>query len=117
MMSRPLFTVAICTIALMSAVHSFSHAAEKSGNSKAKDKPKEKLRALIIDGQNNHDWKTTTPLLQKALEASGRFKVDVATAPPAGQIISEFKPKFADYDVVISNYNGERWPASTEKDF
>src|SRR4249919_1719916 len=79
--------------------------------------PKEKPRALIIDGQNNHDWKTTTPLLRKALESSGRFKVDVATAPPAGQIISEFKPKFADYDVVISNYNGERWPASTEKDF
>ena len=24
-----------------------------------------KLRALIIDGQNNHDWKTTTPLLQE----------------------------------------------------
>ena len=26
-----------------------------------------KVRALIIDGQNNHDWKTTTPLLRKAL--------------------------------------------------
>ena len=24
-----------------------------------------KLRALIIDGQNNHDWKTTTPLLEE----------------------------------------------------
>ncbi len=24
-----------------------------------------KLRALIIDGQNNHDWKTTTPRLKK----------------------------------------------------
>src|SRR6476469_2933787 len=114
MMSRPLFTVAICTIALMSAVHSASYAAPKSGKSKAKDQTKEKLRALIIDGQNNHDWKTTTPLLQKALESSGRFKVDVATSPPAGQSMSEFKPHFADYDVVISNYNGDRWPASTE---
>jgi type 1 glutamine amidotransferase len=76
-----------------------------------------KLRALIIDGQNNHDWKTTTPLLKKALEDSGRFTVDVATTPPAGQIISDFHPKFADYDVVVSNYNGDRWPAATEKDF
>ncbi|HEX5470528.1 MAG TPA: hypothetical protein VFW73_01515, partial [Lacipirellulaceae bacterium] len=39
-------------------------------------KPPSKLRALIIDGQNNHDWKTTTPLLRKALESSGRFTVD-----------------------------------------
>src|SRR3954468_22730615 len=80
-------------------------------------KSEPKLRALIIDGQNNHDWKTTTPLLRKALESSGRFKVDVATAPPAGQSNTDFKPKFADYDVVISNYNGARWPTSTEKEF
>ena len=25
-----------------------------------------KTAALIIDGQNNHDWKTTTPLLQES---------------------------------------------------
>ncbi len=82
-----------------------------------RNKPKEKLRALIVDGQNNHDWKTTTPLLRKALESSGRFKVDIATSPPAGQDMSGFRPRFADYDVVVSNYNGERWPAQTEKDF
>jgi type 1 glutamine amidotransferase len=76
-----------------------------------------KLRALIIDGQNNHDWKTTTPLLLKLLEASGRFTVDVATSPPSGQDMSGFRPKFAEYDVVVSNYNGKRWPAETEADF
>ena len=27
------------------------------------------IRALIIDGQNNHDWKSTTPALKKILEA------------------------------------------------
>ena len=68
----------------------------------------EKLRALIIDGQNNHDWKSTTPLLKKALESSGRFTVDVATSPPTGKMTSDFRPKFTDYDVVVSNYNGER---------
>ena len=77
----------------------------------------EKLRALIIDGQNNHDWQSTTPLLKKHLEASGRFTVDVATSPPAGQDMSGFRPKFADYDVVVSNYNGDRWPKETEKAF
>src|SRR3954468_20400821 len=117
MMSRPMFVAAICVMALMSAFHAAAGAPKKSDKPKAKDKPKVKLRALIIDGQNNHEWKTTTPLLKKALESSGRFKVEVATAPPAGQSNTDFKPKFADYDVVISNYNGARWPTSTEKEF
>jgi hypothetical protein len=118
-MPRLRLTITLCVMILMTAPYSFSFAAEKSEKSKAKDQTKTqpKLRALIIDGQNNHDWKATTPLLQKALESSGRFKVDVATAPPAGKITSDFKPHFADYNVVISNYNGDRWPAGTEKDF
>ena len=41
------------------------------------------LRALIIDGQNNHNWKNTTPVLKWILEDSGRFTVAVFTAPPA----------------------------------
>ena len=76
-----------------------------------------KLKALVIDGQNNHDWKTTTPLLKKALESSGRFTVDVATSPPDGKMTSDFRPKFSKYDVVVSNYNGEPWPKETEADF
>jgi uncharacterized protein len=76
-----------------------------------------KLRALIIDGQNNHDWKMTTPLLKKALEASGRFEVDVATSPGEKQDMSGFRPKFAEYDVVVSNYNGEPWSEAANKDF
>jgi hypothetical protein len=40
------------------------------------------LKALIVDGQNNHDWRTTTPILRKYLEDSGLFTVDVATSPP-----------------------------------
>jgi len=112
MTSRLWFASCLFVMTLMFSISSTTEAADTS-----KDKPNEKLRALIVDGQNNHDWKTTTPILQRALESSGRFNVDVATTPPAGQIIGNFKPKFADYDVVISNYNGERWPASTEKEF
>jgi type 1 glutamine amidotransferase len=77
----------------------------------------EKLKALLIDGQNNHDWKSTSPILKKELEDSGRFTVDVATSPPQGADMSGFRPKFADYDVVVSNYNGDRWPKETERDF
>jgi type 1 glutamine amidotransferase len=84
------------------------------------DTPKEdreKLRVLIIDGQNNHDWKATTPLLKTALEDAGIFSVEVATSPPTGADMRDFRPKFADYDVVVSNYNGDRWSKETEREF
>ncbi|MCA9260474.1 MAG: ThuA domain-containing protein [Planctomycetales bacterium] len=75
------------------------------------------IRVLIIDGQNNHAWQTTTPILKAMLQKSGRFHVEVATAPPQGQSTDGFAPAFADYDVVMSNYNGARWPQATEKAF
>jgi type 1 glutamine amidotransferase len=79
--------------------------------------PRKPIRVLIIDGQNNHDWKTTTPLLKKVLESARIFSVDVATSPPTGADMRDFRPKFADYDVVVSNYNGDRWSPEAEKDF
>lgn len=71
-----------------------------------------KLKALLVDGQNNHDWKATTPLMKSTLEVSGLFSVDVATAPPADT--AGFAPEFSDYDVVVSNYNGQDWPKETQ---
>jgi uncharacterized protein len=75
------------------------------------------MKALIVDGQNNHDYKTTTPHLKKLLEETGLFTVDVATSPAAKGDIKSFRPKFADYKVVISNYNGEPWSDETKADF
>lgn len=43
----------------------------------------EKLSVLLLDGQNNHDWKSTTPILVDILESSGRFEVSVSTSPPS----------------------------------
>ncbi len=74
------------------------------------------LRALIVDGQNNHDWRGTTPLLKQPLEESGLFAVDVATSPPGGQDLSGFRPPFQDYDVIVMNYNGGLWPEPTQRD-
>ena len=77
-----------------------------------------KMRALIIDGQNNHKtWPETSPLLRRWLEESGLFTVEVATTPPAGQDNSAFNPRFSDYDVVVSNYNGDLWPEPTRLAF
>jgi type 1 glutamine amidotransferase len=78
----------------------------------------EKIRVLIVDGQNNHNWRAMTPPLKADLERSGRFTVDVATTPgPKSSAASwdAFRPDFSKYDVVLSNYNGEPWPPEVRK--
>ena len=110
----------------------------------------EKLKVLIIDGQNNHDWKSCQPVLKWALEECGRFTVDVSTTPPSApsapkapkqptpeqqakydadvtkwkeqqaqraEAWKQWRPKFRDYDVLVSNYNGDDWPEVVRKDF
>ncbi len=72
-------------------------------------------KALIVDGQNGHDWKSTTPVLKQILEETSLFTVDVATSPPKGEDMSGFKPEFAAYDVVVSNYQGDAWPEETKQ--
>lgn len=75
-----------------------------------------RIRLLIFSGANNHSWKTTTPVLQKMYEDSGRFSVAVTEDVP------QFDPAdFAKYDAIVCNYTsypnvtGQRWPAATEK--
>lgn len=81
----------------------------------------DKLKALIIDGQNNHDWKGCTPVLKWMLEESGRFTVAVATTPQGGAKAAEtwakWRPQFSDYEVLVMNYTGDRWPEATRADF
>ncbi len=115
----------------------------------------EKLKVLLIDGQNNHAWQQTSPILKWALEDSGRFTVTVSTTPgptprlPAplkadataeqkakyevavakakeeaasysaakDRLWASWHPKFQDYDVVMSNYNGDLWPEEVRKEF
>ena len=79
------------------------------------------IRALIVDGQNNHDWKHTTPVLKKVLEDSGLFEVEVVTTPPKGGDFSTFRPDFRRFQVVVSNYNefptGDKWPDEVKTAF
>ncbi len=75
-----------------------------------------KIQVLIVDGQNNHDWKGTTPVLKQALDSAGIFAVEVATTPQDGNL-SGFKPEFGKYGVVVLNYNGADWPAATKEAF
>jgi len=82
--------------------------------------PAKKIRVLLIDGQNNHDWRSTSPWLKKILEETGRFTVDVSSNLKPGDRPGNIKntvpfpPDLTGvsprYDVVLSNYNGASWP-------
>lgn len=61
----------------------------------------DKIQVLILSGQNNHDWKTTTPVFKQILEKTGSFSVDVVTDPE--KLTTE---RLANYDVLLSNWNG-----------
>lgn len=100
----------------------------------------DKLKCLIIDGQNNHvRWPKTTVMMKSFLENSGRFTVDVQRTQytwKGGELLEEFplkdgkqyqdlpepksdpdfKPVFADYDVVLSNFGWKAapWPEQTQ---
>lgn len=91
-----------------------------------------KIRVLIVDGFSNHDWQQTTMLLRGILEAADEYTVDVSTAPqevgsPAWEA---WRPRFADYDVVIQTCNDNggngllqglkqkpQWPDAVKQDF
>jgi type 1 glutamine amidotransferase len=78
------------------------------------------LRILLVDGQNNHNWKATSPVILAALAKSGRFEVEVSTTPPKGapkDAWAEWNPKFSEYSAVVSNYNGELWPEPVQRSF
>src|SRR5262249_18429542 len=74
-----------------------------------------KTRVVLIDGQNNHNWRATTPLLKSELERTGRFTVDVSSNLKPGDRPGTapsvpFPPDLGKYDVLVSNYNGAPWP-------
>ncbi len=58
-----------------------------------------KIQALIITGQNGHDWRGTTPVLRRELEETGRFEA---------RVTEEFRgaspETLAPYGLVVLNY-------------
>lgn len=79
----------------------------------------EPIKALIVDGRMNrsHDGKQISAITRQLLEETGLFTVDFATAPPEGQDLSNFRPQFSAYRLVVVNYDGEEWPEETKRDF
>jgi uncharacterized protein len=81
------------------------------------------ITVLIVDGFSNHDWARTTALVRGIVEPTKRFRLDVATCPakPTDPACATFRPRLADYAVVLLNCNslgsGGQWPAALREDF
>lgn len=119
----------LAIVVLVSCRNTTSHQSAEAIDSSAV------LRALIIDGQNNHGiWPKTSAMMKDYLEQTGLFEVDIARTaytwqngqddrllekfPVAGVAVTktekpqpdpDFSPQFSRYDVVISNFG---WMAS-----
>ncbi len=104
----------------------------------------EKIKTLIVDGQNNHDvWPKSTIMMKHYLEETGMFEVEIARTrflwksereaaflPLAGlagvfEPLKEpkpdpnFRPDFKKYRLVVSNFGWKAadWPEETRRDF
>lgn len=75
------------------------------------------IKALIVSGQNNHNWQVSHLAIQQILDNSGLFVTDIALTPAAGGDMNSFQPRFEDYDVVVLDYNGDRWTQHTDQAF
>ncbi len=75
------------------------------------------IQALLITGQNNHNWPVSSVVIKKQLEDSGKFEVTVATSPKQGEDMSKFILDFSPYKLVILDYNGDHWPEATRTGF
>ncbi|HVJ07004.1 MAG TPA: ThuA domain-containing protein [Acidisarcina sp.] len=78
------------------------------------------IQVMLLDGQSAgpyHAWQVTTPVLKKELEETGLFQVSVVTAPASADDLRNFQPDFSRYQVVVSNYDAQDWPASLESQF
>lgn len=74
-----------------------------------------KISVLLVDGQNNHDWKACSPVMMNILEATERFHVERAIVTK--EETANFNPDWSQYDVILSNYNGADWPPETQASF
>jgi type 1 glutamine amidotransferase len=76
------------------------------------------IKALLVTGVNNHNWKYTSRVHADTLEATGKFKVDITENPEA--VLAD-KAVLAGYKVVVLDYNDfdhpKRWSEQAEKGF
>lgn len=74
-------------------------------------------KVLIVTGQNNHGWATSSPIVEQIFDKSPLFDADVVVSPSRGEDMSGLSPKFDDYNLICLDYNGDSWPEKTKSAF
>jgi type 1 glutamine amidotransferase len=72
--------------------------------------PPPMLRVLILSGEGNHDWRTTSPFLRQLLLDTGRFDVRLCESP-----VGLTAKTLGGFDAVVDDYSGPRLGTDTEK--
>ena len=95
--------LAACALSLQS-----SEAAPQPGESA------EAIPVLVVSGQNNHDWKWTTPSLARILEETGRFDVTITYDPKTDLANAA---ELERYRAFVLDYNGDGWGDAAQSAF
>jgi type 1 glutamine amidotransferase len=74
-------------------------------------------KTLIITGQNNHNWKASSPVLKQILDETGLFSSEIVITPEKGGDMKTFNPDFTKYKLVVIDYNGDSWSEKTNNAF
>lgn len=74
-------------------------------------------KTLIITGQNNHNWKASSPVLKQILDETGLFDSEIMITPDKGGDMATFNPDFSKYKLVVLDYNGDSWSDRTNAGF
>lgn len=79
-----------------------------------------RIKVMLLDGASveaYHNWRLGTQVMKRELDEAGLFDVTVVTVPPADGDFSDIHPDFTQYQVVVSNYDSQDWPAPLKAEF
>src|ERR1700759_203668 len=79
-----------------------------------------KNKVMLRDGASveaYHNWRLGTQVMKRELDETGLFDVTVVTVSPSDGDFSNVHPDFAAYQVVVSNYDSQDWPAPLKAGF
>lgn len=72
------------------------------------------IPVLVVSGQNNHDWRWTSPSLARILEETGRFDVTITYDPKTDLADREALDR---YRAFVLDYNGDGWGDAAQEAF
>lgn len=72
------------------------------------------IKCLLLSGENNHDWRRSSPFIKQVLEESGLFEVTLTENPSEALENAEGLCK---YNLIFSDYNGPEWSEKAKANF